>query len=527
MTTKVKITDVTGASGTFTLPISVDAANDPPVVPPAPTFTASASSIIAGQGVTLSWNCPMASGIYASWMPPPGGVTGPSNSYHDTPPVTTTYTLKVTYPGQLDVILTQTVTVVPYTPPPADTQWHISYYASADLSGAVVLQNGATDLNFNWGTGAPGTGVPSTNFSLRAVRAITTDAATYFVKTTSDDGARLYIDGKLILDHWAEQPQTDYSAYVDLTAGAHTITVEYFQKGGLAVLIVPLPVKATRPPPPPVNVIPLLGVNTIGNARAALDAGSRNCRAFLCTDNGGCHELKARYPDAIVVWRILTNNWTLTGDQLAGVAGGADDGLWYELYNEGDNWPYGDVKQISDRINNELQAANILLAKGARVMFGGYSMGCPGFTNPAICEQVARYAPLYNGNPKVAFSMHPYSPTKDHIYSDDALIWYERRWEYLFTACGFNPDLRKIFFSEMGIDDHGGFLANGLNDEQLTAWIKRWQVIQSRPVTVNGVAHPSPVMGGAIFQYGLGGDPKWLGYDVTNQIGVIQKAAWS
>ena len=120
------------------------------------------------------------------------------------------------------------------------------------------------------------------------------------------------------------------------------------------------------------------------------------------------------------------------------------------------------------------------------------------------------------------------APTGTHIYSDDALIWFERRWEYLFTRCEFNPALHKIFFTEYGIDGNGGGIpTNGLNDQQLTDWINRSQLIQSRPVVVAGVAHSSPVVGGALFQYGLGADKKWLGYDYTNQIGVIQKAAWS
>ena len=316
----------------------------------------------------------------------------------------------MTYPGEPDIPLSQIVTVT--APPAVDTQWHLSYYTNNDLAGIPVLQQDVADINFAWNNNPPAKGVPATNFSIRATRTFQAEAATYFFKVTSDDGARLYVDIKIVIDHWVEQPATDFSAYVDLTAGVHTVTVEYFQQGGLAVLVVPLPVKQSPPVILPVTTKFLHGVNTIGNGRAAMDAASRGCRFFLCADNGACHELHAKYPDAVVIWRVLTNNWTLTGDQVAGVAGGGDDGIWYELFNEGDNWPYGDVKQISDRISNELQAAAILLSRGARVMLGGYSMGCPDFTDLAICAQVARYAPLYNGNDKVAFSMHPYSPNR-------------------------------------------------------------------------------------------------------------------
>jgi mannan endo-1,4-beta-mannosidase len=43
---------------------------------------------------------------------------------------------------------------------------------------------------------------------------------------------RLYIDGSLVLDHWTDQATTQYTAQQSLAAGAHVITVEYYENTG-------------------------------------------------------------------------------------------------------------------------------------------------------------------------------------------------------------------------------------------------------------------------------------------------------
>ena len=46
----------------------------------------------------------------------------------------------------------------------------------------------------------------------------TTEAYTFY--TATDDGARLWINGTLVIDHWQTQATTEYaSAPINLTAG--------------------------------------------------------------------------------------------------------------------------------------------------------------------------------------------------------------------------------------------------------------------------------------------------------------------
>ncbi len=54
-------------------------------------------------------------------------------------------------------------------------------------------------------------------------------AGNYAFRLLSDDGSKLYIDGKLIIDNDGVHGPSDVGQSVDLTVGIHTIRVEYFQ----------------------------------------------------------------------------------------------------------------------------------------------------------------------------------------------------------------------------------------------------------------------------------------------------------
>jgi parallel beta-helix repeat protein len=62
-------------------------------------------------------------------------------------------------------------------------------------------------------------------------------AGTYTIELTTDDGARVWLDGKpLIEDAWKYQGPTAYQREVKLGAGKHTLKVEHFQIDGYAAL---------------------------------------------------------------------------------------------------------------------------------------------------------------------------------------------------------------------------------------------------------------------------------------------------
>jgi len=58
----------------------------------------------------------------------------------------------------------------------------------------------------------------------------------YQLVAASDDGVRLWLDGKLCLDGWSHHGRTRFVAAVELTDRPHALRLEYFQEDGLAEL---------------------------------------------------------------------------------------------------------------------------------------------------------------------------------------------------------------------------------------------------------------------------------------------------
>jgi hypothetical protein len=53
--------------------------------------------------------------------------------------------------------------------------------------------------------------------------------------TTADDGVRVFVDGVSLIDQWHDQGPTTYTASRALTAGAHTVRMEFYENGGGAM----------------------------------------------------------------------------------------------------------------------------------------------------------------------------------------------------------------------------------------------------------------------------------------------------
>jgi mono/diheme cytochrome c family protein len=92
---------------------------------------------------------------------------------------------------------------------------------------------------------ATGTGVAfelalskrESNYGMRFEGVFNADAAgRYMFTLSSDDGSRLSIDGKKVVDNDGVHPTTTHSGSVELTKGVHKVTVDFFQGGGEAEL---------------------------------------------------------------------------------------------------------------------------------------------------------------------------------------------------------------------------------------------------------------------------------------------------
>ncbi len=108
--------------------------------------------------------------------------------------------------------------------------WRGQYFSNKtlDSAGLAVTRND-TDIDFDWGEGSPSSGIPVDNFSARWDRTVEFAADTYRFFAEVDDGVRIYVDGKLILDDWQEGAVRTVSAATNISAGEHIIIVEYFE----------------------------------------------------------------------------------------------------------------------------------------------------------------------------------------------------------------------------------------------------------------------------------------------------------
>jgi len=46
-----------------------------------------------------------------------------------------------------------------------------------------------------------------------------------------DDGVRVFVDGKVVIDEWEDNPGVEFLGDKHLNAGNHEIKVEFYQKG--------------------------------------------------------------------------------------------------------------------------------------------------------------------------------------------------------------------------------------------------------------------------------------------------------
>lgn len=112
------------------------------------------------------------------------------------------------------------------------------YYANRNLAGQPAVARVDPALQFNWRYDAPAPGVPRTEFSVRWTGTLIAPVSgRYTLALSGDDGYRLFLDGKQVIDHWFEGGISTQAVEVNFEAGSrHHLRIEYFQAAGDAVL---------------------------------------------------------------------------------------------------------------------------------------------------------------------------------------------------------------------------------------------------------------------------------------------------
>ncbi|MCL5279076.1 MAG: PA14 domain-containing protein, partial [Planctomycetes bacterium] len=110
------------------------------------------------------------------------------------------------------------------------------YFNGMGVSGFPILTQTENSIDHNWGSNEVAAKV-SDSISARWTAVLEAPGfETFTFITTSDDGVRLFLDGRRIINNWTDHGTTDNRAQVNLVAGqTYRIVMEYYENTGGAV----------------------------------------------------------------------------------------------------------------------------------------------------------------------------------------------------------------------------------------------------------------------------------------------------
>lgn len=110
------------------------------------------------------------------------------------------------------------------------------YYDEMNFTNLKVTRVDSK-IAFNWKDGAPDPSMGVETFSVRWTGTVTPlHSETYTFYTTSFDGARLWVNGQLLIDDWTYD-EGEESGSIALVAGRpYSIKLEYYDNGGAALM---------------------------------------------------------------------------------------------------------------------------------------------------------------------------------------------------------------------------------------------------------------------------------------------------
>ena len=109
--------------------------------------------------------------------------------------------------------------------------WSVRIRSRAD--GALLDSMEVPRLDMMWYR-PPDPKIPLTNWTLDATGALDLEHGRYTLRTISDDGVRVWVDGRLVIDDWG--PHESKVDVAPLTGGRHAVRVQYQQVDGWAEL---------------------------------------------------------------------------------------------------------------------------------------------------------------------------------------------------------------------------------------------------------------------------------------------------
>jgi hypothetical protein len=116
--------------------------------------------------------------------------------------------------------------------------WQGEYFSNMALEGDPVIVDTDDVIEMNWFTAAPYENMPADYFSVRWTSTASFADGIYRFRVGADDGIRLLIDNKLVIDAYEVGTFRTITRDVRLRSGEHLLQVEYFEETGFAGVLV-------------------------------------------------------------------------------------------------------------------------------------------------------------------------------------------------------------------------------------------------------------------------------------------------
>lgn len=181
--------------------------------------------------------------------------------------------------------------------------WTAQYYNNSSLAGSPAFTVFETwPLSRNWQSGSPASGIAADYFSARWTTVQTLNAGNYRVTARADDGVRVFIDGRVLIDEFHAATGITYSVDTWLGTGQHYIAIEYYEAVGLAYIEFGMSQTSSYMPPTPIGASLKVTVGTL-NVRQ-----SPNCSCNILAEvyKGDVYPVIGRNADSSW-WQINAN----------------------------------------------------------------------------------------------------------------------------------------------------------------------------------------------------------------------------
>ena len=108
------------------------------------------------------------------------------------------------------------------------------YFDNSNLT-SLKLARLDPQIDFHWGTGSPAAGIGADSFSVRwSGQVLPRVTGPHAFQTLSDEGVRLWVDGRMIIDHWTRHEESVDAGSIELAAGRrYDLRLEYYDEVGV------------------------------------------------------------------------------------------------------------------------------------------------------------------------------------------------------------------------------------------------------------------------------------------------------